>query len=201
MSEIFENIRENDDLDLALDYALTKIINAINGRDDDLHIFNLVTVDENNNPNTRNVVIRDFSKEDLIVRFHTDKRSKKISDILNNNNINLLSYDRVDKLQIRINAKAKSINSEEVLLDIWNAMYPMSRECYRVIESPGNEIASLNDIEFQREDEEGINGFDNFSAILCDINSIEILYLHHAGHLRANYKNNNGKLDGKWIVP
>ena len=201
MSEIFENIRKNDDLDLALDYALTKIISAINGRDDDLHIFNLVTVDENNNPNTRNVVIRAFSKEDLTVRFHTDKRSKKISDILNNNNINLLSYDRVDKLQIRINAKAKSINSEEVLLDIWNAMYPMSRECYRVIESPGNEIASLNDIEFQREDEEGINGFDNFSAILCDINSIEILYLHHAGHLRANYKNNNGKLDGKWIVP
>ena len=201
MSEIFENIRENDDLDLALDYALTKIISAINGRDDDLHVFNLVTVDENNNPNTRNVVIRDFSKEDLTVRFHTDKRSKKISDILNNNNINLLSYDRADKLQIRINAKAKPINSEEVLLDIWNAMYPMSRECYRVIESPGNEIASLNDIEFQREDEEGINGFDNFSAILCDINSIEILYLHHAGHLRANYKNNNGKLDGKWIVP
>ena len=201
MSEIFENIRENDDLDLALDYALTKIISAINGRDDDLHIFNLVTVDENNNPNTRNVVIRAFSKEDLTVRFHTDKRSKKISDILNNNNINLLSYDRVDKLQIRINAKAKSINSEEVLLDIWNAMYPMSRECYRVIESPGNEIASLNDIELQDEDEEGINGFDNFSAILCDISSIEILYLHHAGHLRANYKNNNGKLDGKWIVP
>ena len=128
-------------------------------------------------------------------------KSIKISDILNNNNINLLSYDRADKLQIRINAKAKLINSEEVLLDIWNAMYPMSRECYRVIESPGNEIASLNDIEFQNEDEEGINGFDNFSAILCDISSIEILYLHHAGHLRANYKNNNGKLDGKWIVP
>ena len=38
MSEIFENIRENDDLDLALDYALTKIISAINGRDDDLHV-------------------------------------------------------------------------------------------------------------------------------------------------------------------
>jgi len=147
------------------------------------------------------VVIRDFSKDELTVRFHTDKRSKKISDILNNKNINLLSYDRVDKLQIRINAKAKSINSEEFLLDIWNAMYPMSRECYRVIESPGNEIASLNDIKFEKEDEEGINGFDNFSAILCDINSIEILYLHHAGHLRANYKNNNGKLVGKWIVP
>ena len=201
MSEIFENIRENDDLDLALDYALTKIISAINGRDDDLHVFNLVTVDENNNPNTRNVVIRDFSKEDLTVRFHTDKRSKKISDILNNNNINLLSYDRADKLQIRINAKAKPINSEEVLLDIWNAMYPMSRECYRVIESPGNEIASLNDIEFQNEDEEGINGFENFSAILCEIDSIEILYLHHAGHLRASYENDNGKLNGKWIVP
>ena len=201
MSEIYKSISENDDLDLALDYALTKIRTAIEGRDDDLHILNLVTIDEKNIPNTRNVVIRDFSEENLTIRFHTDKRSSKISDIQNNNKISLLGYERKDKLQIRFDAEATIIDSDEFLLDIWKSMYPMSRECYRVIESPGSKIKSLEDIKFEEEDDQGLNGFENFVAVSCDIQSIEVLYLHHAGHLRASYINNNGKLNGEWIVP
>jgi len=201
MSEIYKSIRESDNLDLALNYALTKITNAIEGRDDDLHILNLVTVDEKNIPKTRNVVIRDFSEENLNIRFHTDKRSTKISDIKNNNKISLLGYERKDKLQIRFDAEATIIDSDEFLLDIWKGMYPMSRECYRVIESPGSKIKSLEDIKFEEEGNQGLNGFENFVAVSCDIQTIEILYLHHAGHLRASYTNNNGKLNGEWIVP
>ena len=201
MSEIYKSIRENDDLDLALDYALTKIRTAIEGRDDDLHILNLVTIDKKNIPNTRNIVIRDFSEKKLTIRFHTDKRSSKISDIQNNNKISLLGYERKDRLQIRFDAEATIIDSDEFLLDIWKSMYPMSRECYRVIESPGSKIKSLEDIKFEEEDDQGLNGFENFVAVSCDIQSIEVLYLHHAGHLRASYINNNGKLNGEWIVP
>ena len=201
MSEIYKSIRENDDLDLALNYALTKIRTAIKGRDDDLHILNLVTIDKKNIPNTRNVVIRDFSEENLTIRFHTDKRSSKISDIKNNNKISLLGYERKDKLQIRFDTEATILDSDEFLLDIWKSMYPMSRECYRVIESPGSKIKSLEDIKFEEEDDQGLNGFENFVAVSCDIQSIEVLYLHHAGHLRASYINNNGKLNGEWIVP
>lgn len=201
MSEIYKSIRENDDLDLALNYALTKIRTAIKGRDDDLHILNLVTIDKKNIPNTRNIVIRDFSEKKLTIRFHTDKRSSKISDIQNNNKISLLGYERKDRLQIRFDAEATIIDSDEFLLDIWKSMYPMSRECYRVIESPGSKIKSLEDIKFEEDDDQGLNGFENFVAVSCDIQSIEVLYLHHAGHLRANYTNNNGKLNGEWIVP
>ena len=201
MSEIYKSIRENDDLDLALNYALTKIRTAIKGRDDDLHILNLVTIDKKNIPNTRNIVIRDFSEKKLTIRFHTDKRSSKISDIQNNNKISLLGYERKDRLQIRFDAEATIIDSDEFLLDIWKSMYPMSRECYRFIESPGSKIKSLEDIKFEEEDDQGLNGFENFVAVSCDIQSIEVLYLHHAGHLRANYTNNNGKLNGEWIVP
>ena len=201
MSDIYKSIRENDDLDLALNYALTKIRTAIKGRDDDLHILNLVTIDKKNIPNTRNIVIRDFSEKKLTIRFHTDKRSSKISDIQNNNKISLLGYERKDRLQIRFDAEATIIDSDEFLLDIWKSMYPMSRECYRVIESPGSKIKSLEDIKFEEDDDQGLNGFENFVAVSCDIQSIEVLYLHHAGHLRASYINNNGKLNGEWIVP
>ena len=130
--EIIEKIRESDSLELALENALNKLKRAVKKRNDDLHLLNFVTVDDRNRPNTRNVVLRDFSIEDLTVRFHTDKRSSKIQDIKVNRDVCLIGYDKRAKLQIRIDAEANAVEDEEILMDIWHKMYPMSRECYRV---------------------------------------------------------------------
>ena len=69
--EIVERIKESDSLELALENALNKLQKAVKKRNDDLHLLNVVTVDEQNRPNTRNVVLRDFSIENLTIRFHT----------------------------------------------------------------------------------------------------------------------------------
>ena len=145
--------------------------------------------------------LRDFSIENLTIRFHTDKRSSKIKDIKRNKAICLIGYDKKAKLQIKIDADAYAIEEEEILMDIWKKMYPMSRECYRVSKSPGDKIESLNEIRFDEDDENNLIGFDNFTAIKCDINSIEILYLNSITHIRAKYYNNNGHLNGEWIIP
>ena len=173
--EIIEKIRESDSLELALDNALNKLKRAVKKRNDDLHLLNVVTVDDQNKPNTRNVVLRDFSIENLTIRFHTDKRSSKIKDIKNNKAICLIGYDKKAKLQIRIDADAHAIEDEKILMDIWKKMYPMSRECYRVSKSPGDKIESLDEIKFNEDDESNLIGFSNFTAIQCDIKSIEIL--------------------------
>jgi len=199
--EIIEKIRESDSLELALENALNKLKRAVKKRNDDLHLLNLVTVDNKNEPNTRNVVLRDFSIENLTVRFHTDKRSSKIEDIRDNKAICLIGYDKKAKLQIRMDADAYTIKDEKILMDIWKKMYPMSRECYRISKSPGDRIESLNEIRFEEDDESNLIGFDNFVAIQCDIKSLEILYLSSLGHIRAKYYNNNGSLLGEWIIP
>jgi len=87
------------------------------------------------------------------------------------------------------------------LLEIWQKMYPMSRECYRVAKSPGDKIESLAEIKFNDENDSNLVGFDNFVAIQCNIKSMEILYLSHTGHIRAKYSNDNGILKGEWLVP
>ena len=120
--EIIEKIRENDSLELALENALNKLKRAVKKRNDDLHLLNFVTVDDRNRPNTRNVVLRDFSIEDLTVRFHTDKRSSKIQDIKANRYVCLIGYDKRAKLQIRIDAEANVVDDEEILMDIWHKM-------------------------------------------------------------------------------
>jgi len=199
--EIIEKIRESDSLELALENALNKLKRAVKKRNDDLHLLNLVTVNNKNEPNTRNVVLRDFSIENLTVRFHTDKRSSKIEDIRDNKAVCLIGYDKKAKLQIRMDADAYTIKDEKILMDIWKKMYPMSRECYRISKSPGDRIESLNEIRFEEDDESNLIGFDNFVAIQCDIKSLEILYLSSLGHIRAKYYNNNGSLLGEWIIP
>ena len=199
--EIVKRIKESDSLELALEYALNKLQKAVKKRNDDLHLINVVTVDEQNRPNTRNVVLRDFSIENLTIRFHTDKRSSKIKDIKLNKDICLIGYDKRAKLQIRIDAEAYSIDDEEILLEIWQKMYPMSRECYRVAKSPGDKIESLAEIKFNDENDSNLVGFDNFAAVQCNIKSMEILYLSHTSHIRAKYNNDNGILKGEWLVP
>ena len=199
--EIVKRIKESDSLELALEYALNKLQKAVKKRNDDLHLLNVVTVDEQNRPNTRNVVLRDFSIENLTIRFHTDKRSSKIKDIKLNKDICLIGYDKRAKLQIRIDAEAYSIDDKEILLEIWQKMYPMSRECYRVAKSPGDKIESLAEIKFNDENDSNLVGFDNFVAVQCNIKSMEILYLSHTSHIRAKYNNDNGILKGEWLVP
>ena len=67
----------------------------------------------------------DFSIEDLTVRFHTDKRSSsKIQDIKVNRDVCLIGYDKRAKLQIRIDAEAKAVEDEEILMDIWQKCIP-----------------------------------------------------------------------------
>tara|TARA_B100000609_G_scaffold193859_1_gene185727 strand:- start:471 stop:1079 length:609 start_codon:yes stop_codon:yes gene_type:complete len=199
--EIIKKIREKESLDLALENALNKLKRAVKKRNDDLHLLNVVTVDDQNKPNTRNVVLRDFSYDNLTIRFHTDKRSSKIRDIRNNKSICLIGYDKKAKLQIRIDADAYSIDDREILKDIWKKMYPMSRECYRVSKSPGEKIESLNEVTFDEDDETNLIGFDNFAAIQCDIKTIEVLYLSHINHIRAKYTKIDGILKGEWIIP
>ena len=199
--EIIKKIREKESLDLALENALNKLKRAVKKRNDDLHLLNVVTVDYQNKPNTRNVVLRDFSFDNLTIRFHTDKRSSKIKDIRSNKSICLIGYDKKAKLQIRIDADAYSIDDREILKDIWKKMYPMSRECYRVSKSPGEKIESLNEVTFDEDDETNLIGFDNFAAIQCDIKTIEVLYLSHINHIRAKYTKIDGILKGEWIIP
>ena len=194
---------DHPSLDLAssLNFVLSTLEEGAVKRKHDLHLLVLGTVDKDNNPQTRNVVLRKVDISKSLIRFHTDKRSSKILDIQNNNLVSLLGYDKANKLQIRILAKAEIEDSRETLLDIWSDMYPMSRECYRVSDAPGKVVSSKDDVFFEDEGSDKMNGFENFTIVNCYIDSIETLFLHSSGHLRAKYHNKNNQFIGQWLVP
>jgi len=100
-----------------------------------------------------------------------------------------------------LTANAIIEESKEVLSDVWTKMYPMSRECYRVKDAPGKVVASRDQVLFEDEGDDKLNGFENFVIINCHISSIETLFLHSAGHVRAKYIYKNGAFNGEWLVP
>ena len=188
-------------LESSLNFVLETLEQGAIKRNHDFHLLVLGTIDKDNNPQTRNVVLRKVNISQSLIRFHTDKRSNKIFDIQNNNLVSLLGYDKSNKLQIRIMAKAQIENSQEILSDIWSNMYPMSRECYRVNDAPGKIVSSKDDVFFEEEGADKMNGFENFTIVNCYIDSIETLFLHSSGHLRAKYQNENNQFTGQWLVP
>ena len=65
------------------------------------------------------LLIREFDKDNLSLRFHTDSRSTKLFEISSNKNISLLGYDSKNKLQIRISGEAEIIKIDKILKGIW----------------------------------------------------------------------------------
>jgi hypothetical protein len=189
------------DLKKSLEFVFSNLEKGVTERGHQFHLLVLGTIDKDNRPQNRNVVLRKVDMTNSLIRFHTDIRSNKIIDIKNNSSISLLGYDKVNKLQVRLTANAIVEESKEVLSDVWSKMYPMSRECYRVKDAPGKVVASRDEVLFEDEGNDKLNGFENFVIINCHISSIETLFLHSSGHVRAKYIYENGAFHGEWLVP
>ena len=189
------------DLKKSLEFVFSNLEKGVTERGHQFHLLVLGTIDKDNRPQNRNVVLRKVDMTNSLIRFHTDIRSNKIIDIKNNSSISLLGYDKVNKLQVRLTANAIVEESKEVLSDVWSKMYPMSRECYRVKDAPGKVVASRDEVLFEDEGNDKLNGFENFVIINCHISSIETLFLHSSGHVRAKYIYENGAFNGEWLVP
>ncbi len=159
-------------------------------------------------PSIRTVVLRNVDSKDKTISFHTDVRSKKISEILNNNKISILFYDHDEKIQIKCSGKAIINNKNEHSKKSWGKTMPFSKKCYIVDEPPGStsEIPTSGykkEHEIELPSEEILNsGYENFTLVNMEILEIEWLYLYRYGHRRAKFIINNKNLEKKvWLTP
>ena len=94
------------DLKKSLEFVFSNLEKGVTERGHQFHLLVLGTIDKDNRPQNRNVVLRKVDMTNSLIRFHTDIRSNKIIDIKNNSSISLLGYDKVNKLQVRLTANA-----------------------------------------------------------------------------------------------
>ncbi len=155
--------------------------------------FTLATSDYNGIPRMRTVVLREANDE-LQFTIYTDKRSKKITHIQDNNNVSLLFMDTERLLQISIQAKASIITDDFTLRNIWKNIPQKSRKDYTSRLAPGEQIKNPNEIDF-------LESKHFFSAIQLEPNRIEYLRLKRPNHIRLLFNKENRSWKHTFLVP
>ena len=168
---------------------------GVKDRFSDYHTFSLAT-SSNNKIDNRTVVLRDCDKEKKTIIFNTNNSSKKIEQIKKNNDVSLVFYSKSEKIQIRLNGKAKIHNNDKFCSDRWDNMSKQSQECYYQNINPGSVINDPNDIKINPDTK--ISSY--FSVVVIRLYSIDWLYLSYSGHRRAKFTKKE-KFIGTWISP
>ena len=169
----------------------------------DYHSFVFSTVSKNS-PDSRTVILRDFDEHKPAIWFHSDRRSKKILHLEENENVSALLYDKSRKVQLRINGIADIEEDIEHNKKIWNSMRPESKLCYMGPYAPSQKISqfepnilkkSAHDLD--QEDEH--LGLSRFCRIRIKIKKLDWLKLDYKGHQRLEFKFGK-KIKTQWIA-
>jgi pyridoxamine 5'-phosphate oxidase len=158
--------------------------------------------------NMRTIVLRKVDTAQKTLAFHTDIRSGKWNELMENHNISWLFYDAAARIQIRLSGKASLHFDDAIALEAWLKSTANSRKIYMGDSAPSEQSnihTSGMPITFQSTDptiEESEAGRKNFGVIITKVNWMEWLWLNSAGHRRASFTyNDDNSVLATWLVP
>ena len=164
-----------------------------------------VATHSGNDISLRTVVLRKAFPESKELRFHTDTRSKKWQELIVNPSISALFYDAADRIQIRVKGRAVLQFDNEITAAAWQKTSLSSRRCYLTNFDPSSFTdhptsglpEHIEQEKFTLEESE--IGFKNFGIVSIQVQNIDWLLLHHAGHRRAFFDYTDGIY--QWMIP
>ena len=164
-----------------------------------------VATHSGNDISLRTVVLRKAFPESKELRFHTDTRSKKWQELIVNPSISALFYDAADRIQIRVKGRAVLQFNNDITAAAWQKTSLSSRRCYLTNFDPSSFTdhptsglpEHIEQEKFTLEESE--IGFKNFGIVSIQVQNIDWLWLHHAGHRRAFFDYTDGIY--QWMIP
>ncbi|MEE9364378.1 MAG: pyridoxamine 5'-phosphate oxidase family protein [Cellulophaga sp.] len=141
--------------------------------------FTFATVGLERMARLRTVVLRTISEE-LDLTFYTDKRSKKILHIKENNKVSLLFYHPEKQLQLKIDGIATIVSKSEECEKIWKNMPSVLKRDYTTATSPGSTTSNPNDLEY-------LNAENHFSMVTVNPFKIEYLKIQQPNPVKIRF--------------
>jgi pyridoxine/pyridoxamine 5'-phosphate oxidase len=185
-----------DHLDASLTEAWGRLVRGVKDRRSGFHTPVLATIGVDGAPQARTLVLRAADPATRRLRFHTDWRSRKAADLARHPRVAVLAYCAASKIQLRLSGLATHHGPQT---EIARAAYARSQEKSKVCYAQALAPAAAMSAPDQAGQMEG--GADNFSVIDIQIDQLEWLYLHVAGHRRAQYTWQDGALNATWLAP
>ena len=198
---------ENETLDDIFNSVWQRWTRGKADRRSPLHTPTVATVDANGLPQQRVMVLRAVDRATATLRFHTDHRSAKVTQIGCGAPISVVGYDPTAKIQIRLMGTAQIEQDGPTADAAWSAAPPSSRRVYFVDPGPGTAMPSPRSglpAEFEHivpslEASETARG--SFSIVIVTVSHIDWLNLAATGHRRAQYERNGPDWHGQWVIP
>lgn len=153
----------------------------------------LSTVNQQNAPRSRTVVLREIS-ESLECIIFTDSRSVKISDVNSNENACILAYHPKKLMQLRLDGILTTIEDEVELKRLFQKVSENAIKDYTTTLPPGSMIDNPDHVDYVSREE------NNFRALKFTPYAVEYLRLKRPNHLRAIFKQEDN-WKGQWLVP
>ncbi len=193
-NEIFEDIKRSLD-------------RAVKDRKHTFHTPVFCNLDDQNGVDSRVVVLREFDSPNMVLNFHTDFRSPKVSSLKKNNNSLFVFYDHKLKTQLRIKTISSINNQNSIAEKMWEETQLISRKCYLTEKPPSSATSfpedGINESLKGKEPtlEQSEKGYKNFTVIQNQIQKIDWLYLASSGHRRLKIILKDRIPSFHWIIP
>lgn len=157
--------------------------------------FAVFTTIDDDFPAARTVIIRGVDTENRIIKFNTDIRSPKFSQLKVSPKIVWLFYDEDLRIQMRCKAIASLHVNDEVAEKGWEEARLNCKITYTAPIAPGTCLDEPHLIDLNRSDisdEELQYAKNNFAIIQTKVISLDWVFLHYKGNRRAffDYKKN-----------
>lgn len=189
-----------DDLDVILKKAWSVLSDGVHKAASPYHVINVATLGNDLTPRIRSVVLRGFDEPARTLRFHTDARSAKASEIARAKTLAVHVYAKDEKIQLRMACRGTVHNCDDVSQEAWRLTKKMSRECYRQLQGPGTVVPSCDSVALG-DGNDSDTAYTNFAAVVARIETLEWLYLSASGHRRALFDWRGGSSTRVWLAP
>ena len=161
------------------------------------HTPTLSTVN-GNSINSRTIILRKVDNKTKMLFFYSDSRSRKVLNIIQNNNVTVHLYEPRFKLQVQLYGHAKIENNSEKTKNIWSSLNSFSKKNYLSALSPGEKIDSLDNLKYNADNEEA---YSNFSLIYFKVTKLECLQLSDIKNIRVEFVYNENSNKKYYMVP
>ena len=160
-------------------------------------------------PDLRTVVLRTADEARRVLQFHSDRRSRKVKSLRENDRIAWHGWDTDAREQFRLHGTGSVHLDDDVAMDLWERQSPESLAVYARPSAPGSTLDEPDDglqeaVKTEPVTEDDVaEGRQYFAAIRTIIDRIEWLHLHPDGHYRARFKYQAEaeEFEGTWVVP
>lgn len=194
-----------DTLDAVLDDGWSRLARGAKDRRSTFHTPVVATAGDAD-VRQRVMVLRAADRATATLRFHSDVRSAKMSQIGDGAAASVLGYDPGARIQIALSGTLAPAGPD-VTEAAWQASAFTSRRCYLAEPGPGTPIDGAGSglpphlLDRAPTPKESLAGRTNFVALVFAVSALEWLELTSAGNRRAAFVRRGTGWEGQWLIP